>query len=114
MVDFNYLKMIEFSTLTDAAEYLDISQTRLSNYLKKNEAPSDAKIKGYIISKISKDLQNSTVSKSAQAIEVTNVETNEITVFPSFVLAAKALGIRRSSISGYLMNKRTSSFWRKK
>jgi hypothetical protein len=63
-----------------------------------------------MISKIPKDLQKNTVSNNAQAIEVTNVETNEITVYPSFDLAAKSPGILRASISGYLKNKRTKPF----
>ena len=43
-------------------------------------------------------------------IEVTNLNTNEVKVYPSFISAAKALGVAQSSLSGYFINKRTKPF----
>lgn len=43
-------------------------------------------------------------------IEVTNVETKEITIYPSIGAAARALGYRQPSISLYLKENRTKPF----
>ena len=50
------------------------------------------------------------VQKTSQKLEVTNVETNEITIYPSIGAAARALGYRQPSISLYLKDNRTKPF----
>jgi hypothetical protein len=43
-------------------------------------------------------------------LEVTNVETKEVTIYPSIGAAARALGYRQASISLYLKENRTKPF----
>lgn len=48
--------------------------------------------------------------KTSKKIEVTNVETKEVTLYPSIGAAARALGYRQPSISLYLKENRTKPF----
>lgn len=50
------------------------------------------------------------VQKTSKKIEVTNVETKEVTLYPSIGAAARALGYRQPSISLYLKENRTKPF----
>jgi len=94
--------------MKEAAEYLEISRAALS-YFFKNSANTESKtIKGYSISKIT-DSHIKAKRKYLQ-LEVTNIETNEVIIYPSLTLAAEALGVNRASISGYLAKKRTNAF----
>lgn len=51
-----------------------------------------------------------TVQKTSKKVEVTNVETKEVTIYPSIGAAARALGYRQPSISLYLKENRTKPF----
>src|ERR1700744_5847676 len=50
------------------------------------------------------------VQKTSKKIKVVNVETKEITIYPSIGAAARALGYRQASISLYLKENRTKPF----
>lgn len=50
------------------------------------------------------------VQKTSMKLEVTNVETKEVTIYPSISAAARALGYRQPSISLYLKENRTNPF----
>lgn len=50
------------------------------------------------------------VQKTSKKIEVTNVETKEVTLYPSIGAAVRALGYRQASISLYLIENRTKPF----
>ena len=50
------------------------------------------------------------VQKTSKKVEVTNVETKEVTIYPSIGAAARALGYRQASISLYLKENRTNPF----
>lgn len=50
------------------------------------------------------------VQKTSMKVEVTNVDTKEVTVYSSITAAAKALGYRQPSISLYLKENRTKPF----
>jgi hypothetical protein len=65
-------------------------------------------LKGYTISKIT-DTQVK-VNRKRVNIEVTNISTNEVKVYPSLTLAAEALDVPRSSLSGYFAKKRTNPY----
>jgi len=65
-------------------------------------------LKGYIISKIT-GTQVKAYRKSNK-IEVTNIDTNEVIIYPSLTLAAEALGVNRASLSGYFAKKRTKPY----
>lgn len=65
-------------------------------------------LKGYVISKV--DNPQGIVNRKTKNIEVKNIDTNEVTIYPSFTLAGKALGVAPSSLSGYFLKKRTNPF----
>ena len=65
-------------------------------------------LKGYTISKIT-DTQVKVNRKSVK-IEVTDIDTNEVKIYPSLSLAAEALNVPRSSLSGYFAKKRTNPY----
>ena len=50
------------------------------------------------------------VQKTSKKIEVTNVQTKEVIIYPSVGAAARALGYRQPSISLYLKDKRTKPY----
>ena len=52
---------------------------------------------------------NTRLQKTSQKVEVTDVETNDITIYSS-VTSAKSLGLHQTSISLYLKDKRTKLF----
>lgn len=95
----------QFPTMKAACEFLGIPHRRLLNYLKNNEYTNGQEvIKEYIITKLD------SVKNNCKAIEVTNIKTNEVTKYSSISLASETLGITQSSISGYLIKKRTNPF----
>ena len=98
----------EFSTMTEAAEYLEVSRGRLWYFLKNGGNTYQAELKGHTISKITRTQVK--VNKNSSKIEVTDIESNEVTVYPSLTLAAEALSVPRSSLSGYFGNKRTNPY----
>jgi len=98
----------EFSSLTEAAEYLDISRARLGYFLSNMANTDNETLKGYMISKIT-DTQFK-VNRKSNKIEVTDIDTNEVTIYPSFTLAAEALDVPRASLSGYFAKKRTNPY----
>jgi hypothetical protein len=91
-----------------AYQFLDISNRRLSNYLNNNKSSSTngqvSTIKGYIISKLD------SVKQNYKAVEVTNVQTNEVINYSSLSSAGEALGISPASISTYFNRKRTTPY----
>jgi predicted transcriptional regulator len=101
----------EFVSMTDAAKYLNVSRARLWYFINKTE---DETLKGYSVSKL-ENLENK-ITRGTKGIEVTDLETNEVTIYPSFTLAAEALNISPSSISGYFAKQRVnpSLFYKKK
>jgi group I intron endonuclease len=95
----------EFVSMTEAAKYLNVSRARLWYFLHKTE---DGTLKGYSISKL-ENLENE-ITRGTKRIEVTDLVTNEVTIYPSFTLAAKYLNIPQSSISGYFAKQRVNPF----
>lgn len=93
----------EFYSMTDAAKYLEISRGRLWNFLSKSANTTDETLKGYIITKITGSTPK--VNRKFKKIEVTDIETNEVNIYSSFTLAAEALGVPQSSLSGYFAKK---------
>ena len=68
----------------------------------------DNALKGYTIFKIT-DTQVK-VNRKSYNIEVTDIYTNEVKLYPSLTLAAEALDVPRASLSGYFANKRTNPY----
>ena len=96
----------EFVSMSDAAKYLDVSRARLWYFLNKTE--KNETLKGYSVSKL--DNIDTKATRKTKELEVTDLETNKVTIYPSFTLAAKDLNISTSSISVYLAKQRTSPF----
>lgn len=101
----------EFSSITEAAKFLDISRGRLWYFFNKSVGGGNETLKGYTISKI-EDTETK-LHRRTKSIEVTNIETKEVTVYSSFTLAGKALGVVPSSLSGYFAKNRTNLFRKK-
>ena len=98
--------IIKFSTTKAACEYLNIFPIRLWRYFNKVVYDENLTINGY---KITKEYNYSVpVKNRSKAIEVTNIETNEITSYASLTLAAQSLSVSIASISYYLSLKRTT------
>jgi hypothetical protein len=68
-------------------------------------------LKGYTISNI--DNSQNIVHRRTKNIEVTDIDTNKVTIYSSFTLAGKALGVAPSSLSGYFAKNRTNVFKKK-
>lgn len=58
----------------------------------------------------STNLINQKVQKTSMKVEVTNVDTKEVTIYTSISTAARELGFRQASISLYLKENRTKPF----
>lgn len=101
----------EFSSITQAAKFLDISRGRLWYFFTNRVDIGNETLKGYTISKI-ENSQN-IIHRKTKKIEVTDIDTNEVTTYSSFTLAGKALGVPQSSISGYFAKNRTNLFRKK-
>lgn len=99
---------LEFSSMTDAAKYLEISRAALWYFLKNLANTGSGTIKGYSISKITDS--HVKVNRKYLQLKVTDVDTNEVIIYPSLTLAAEALGVNRASILGYLAKKRTNAY----
>ena len=90
-------EVLEFSSMSKAAEHLNISQQSLKKYFNgKIET-----IKGY------KATFSSTLHKDVREwkwkqVEVINVITNEVKIYPSQTLAAKELDIKQAIVSYYI------------
>jgi len=96
----------ECTSMTEAANYLNISRAGLWYFLNKTVKLGNETLKGYTITKLDKDV----VNRGTKKLEITDLETKEIKVYPSFTLAAKALDVAPSSLSGYFANNRTNPF----
>lgn len=53
------------------------------------------------------------IKRKTNKIEVTDIDAKEVTIYSSFTLAGKALGVAPSSLSGYLAKNRTNPFRKK-
>lgn len=58
----------------------------------------------------STNLINEKVQKTSMKVEVTDVDTKQVTIYSSITAAARALGYRQPSISLYLKDNRTKPF----
>lgn len=92
----------EFSSLKAADAYLGVSEIRLWRHF--NSGYEASTIKGYKITKVDHSL--APVKSKRKAIEVTNIHTNEVTIYPSATLAAQALSVSSAIISQYFSQNR--------
>lgn len=83
---------------------MEVSRARLGSFLNNvgvlgiNTAGCES-IKGYTITKIT--AVQSAVNRKTKKVEVTDIDTKKVTVYPSFTLAGKALDISPACLSRY-------------
>jgi group I intron endonuclease len=99
----------KFSSITETAKYLEVSRGRIWYYFNKNVSSGASEIapftiKGYKFTKITynDDSSEVIVNRATKRLDITDIMTNVTSTYSSFTSAGKALGVRQSSISGYL------------
>lgn len=103
-----------YHAIRAAARALDIDKRYIEHYIYLNQ---DKPVLGRYTFKLNLNSDNNSlklisekVQKTSMKVEVTNVDTQEVTVYSSITAAAKALGYRQPSISLYLKENRTKPF----
>lgn len=103
-----------YHAIRAAARALDIDKRYIEHYIYLKQ---DKPVLGRYTFKLnlnsddkSINLISKRVQKTSMKVEVTNVDTKEVTVYSSITAAAKALGYRQPSISLYLKEKRIKPF----
>ena len=100
-------KREEFTSITQAAQFLGIHMTTVKKYLINNKP-----YKGYLITKVTSSLDSSSVSSltnSRQAVELTNSVSGITKQFSTMQAAYQFLGISPRRLSNYLKNNESSS-----
>jgi hypothetical protein len=97
-----------FYAIKAAARALNIDRRYIEHYIYLNQ---DKPVLGkYTFKLISNDKKIEKVQKTSKKIEVTNINTKEVTIYTSIGAAARALGYRQPSVSLYLKENRTKPF----
>ena len=105
-----------YHAIRAAARALDIDKRYIEHYIYLKQ---DKPVLGRYIFKLNSDNQSRNLisekgglrpQKTSMKVEVTNVDTKEVTIYSSITAAAKALGYRQPSISLYLKENRTKPF----
>lgn len=100
----------EFSTIKDAAVFLEVSRSSLSYALNKpnNGEQNGCKIGDYLVTRIESDVNY--IRPGSVSIEVTDLENNTTNVYPSITLAGQAIGVSKASISQYIRGKQATLY----
>lgn len=100
----------EFSTIKDAADFLEVSRSSLSYVLNKpnNGEDGGCKIKEYFVTRIENGVNY--IRPGSKSIEVTDLESNTTNIYPSITLAGQAIGVSKASVSQYLKSKQTTLY----
>jgi NUMOD1 domain-containing protein len=97
-----------YGAIKAAARALNIDRRYIEHYIYLNQ---DKPVLGkYTFKLISNDKKIEKVQKTSRKIEVTNINTKEVTIYTSIGAAARALGYRQPSVSLYLKENRTNPF----
>ena len=99
----------EYHAIRAAARALDIDRRYIENYINLNQTEP---VKGRYTFKRIGEAEVTNVGKQAtsQKIEVTDLETNEVSVYASMGSAANSLGVRQAAISLYLKEGRKAPY----
>lgn len=99
-----------YHAIRAAARALNIDRRYIEKYiyLKQVQPVRQRYLFKLIEEGVNKD--NIRLQKTSQKVVVTDVETNDITIYSSVTSAAKSLGLHQASISLYLKDKRTKPF----
>ncbi len=98
-----------YNAIKAAARALGIDKRYIEHYIYLNQ---DKPVLGKYTFKLvnSNDKKIDKVQKTSKKIEVTNINTKEVTIYTSIGAAARTLGYRQPSISLYLKENRTKPF----
>ena len=103
-----------YHAIRAAARALDIDKRYIEHYIYLKQ---DKPVLGKYTFKLnlnsddkSTNLINEKVQKTSIKVEVTNVDTKQVTIYSSITAVARALGYRQASISLYLKENRTNPF----
>lgn len=107
-----------YHAIRAAARALDIDKRYIEHYIYLKQ---DKPVLGRYTFKLNLNSENKSINlipekgglrpqKTSMKVEVTNVDTKEITIYSSITAAAKALSYRQPSISLYLKENRTKPF----
>lgn len=105
-----------YHAIRAAARALDMDKRYIEHYiyLKQDKPVLDRYIFKLINLNSDKEntklVNNEKIQKTSIKVEVTNVETKEITIYSSISAAARVLGYRQPSISLYIKENRTKPF----
>ena len=105
-----------YHAIRAAARALDIDKRYIEHYIYlKQDKPVLGRYTFKLVNLNSDEVDTNLVNKKKVyktnlQVEVTNVETNEITIYPSIGAAARALGYWQAAISLYLKDNRTKAF----
>jgi len=105
-----------YHAIRAAARALSIDKRYIEHYIYINQ--DKPVLNKYTFKLISSDGENLNpfndpsikVQKTSKKVEVTNMQTKEVTLYPSIGAAARALGYHQASISLYLKENRTKPF----
>lgn len=103
-----------YHAIRAAARALDIDKRYIEHYIFLNQ--DKPVLDRYTFKLLSSNDENinlvkvEKVQKTSLKVEVTNVQTKEVTIYPSISATARALGYRQASISLYLKENRTNPF----
>lgn len=98
-----------YAAIKAAARALGIDRRYIEHYIHLNQ--DKPFLDRYIFKLISSnDKKIEKVQKTSKKVEVTNINTKEVTIYTSIGAAARALGYRQPSISLYLKENRTKPF----
>jgi hypothetical protein len=97
-----------YNAIKAAARALDIDRRYIEHYIYLNQ---DKPVLGKYTFKLINSKKNiEKTQRTSKKIEVTNINTKEITIYTSIGAAARALGYHQASISLYLKENRTKPF----
>lgn len=106
-----------YHAIKAAARALGIDRRYIEHYIFLNQdKPVLGRYTFKLLNSVAGGAENSSlisipkVQKTSMKVEVTNVETKEVTIYPSIGAAARALGYRQPSISLYLKENRSKPF----
>lgn len=112
VTDLETNKSSTYHAIRAAARALGIDKRYIEHYIYLKQ---DKPVLGRYTFKLNSDyastnLNHEKVQKTSKKVEVTNVDTKEVTIYSSITAAARVLGYRQPSISLFLKENRTKPF----
>ena len=107
---------ITYHAIRAAARALEIDKRYIEHYIYlKQDKPVLGRYTFKLVNEDSDDestnlIEEKKVQKTSMKVEVTNVDTKEVTIYSSISAAARALGYRQPSLSLYLKENRVKPF----